>query len=155
MRGEVCIIALVKALARNKRASYDYEITEKLIGGLSLTGSEVKSAKAGHASLKGSFVALKSNEAFLTNAHINPYAFSAEAGTMDPLRSRKLLLHRKQLDMIADKRTAGLMAVPLALLLERGLVKLEIGIGRPKKRYDKREAIKKRDQEREARRSTA
>lgn len=142
----------MKVLARNKRSTFDYEIEERIVAGISLTGSEVKSAKAGHASMKGSFVSLHGNEAYLTNAHINPYTYSAEAAKMDPLRTRKLLLHRKQLDSLAGKKTDGLVAVPTALLLDRGLVKLEIGVGRPKKRYDKREAIKKRDQDRDARR---
>lgn len=139
----------MKLIAKNKRATFDYEITERIVAGIVLSGDEVKSIKAGHASLKGSFVALRLNEAFLTNAHVTPYAHANEASSLDPLRNRKLLLHRKQLDSLIGQKQAGLSVVPTALLLERGLVKLEIGIGKGKKRYDKRETIKRRDTERE------
>jgi len=134
----------MKLLAKNKRATYDYEITDKLVAGLVLSGPEVKSIKAGHASLKGSFVHLRDDEAWLTNAHITPYP-QAHAKP-DPIRSRKLLLHRKQLEQI---KAGGLVPVPMALLQDRGLVKLEIGLGRGKKKYDKRQVIKQRDTERD------
>jgi SsrA-binding protein len=136
----------MKVLAKNKRASFDYDISDKLVAGLVLEGPEVKSIKAGHASLKGAFIALRGGEAYLTNAHVTPYANAHKA--IDPARSRKLLLHRRQLDAMAGK-TGGLVPVPMALLLDKNLVKLEVGLGRGKKRYDKRQAIKKRDTERE------
>jgi SsrA-binding protein len=143
----------MKLLAKNRRATYDYQLTERLVAGLVLTGAEVKSIKAAHASLKGSFIALRQNEAFLTNAHVTPYVHAAQKDQLEPLRNRKLLLHRKQLQQLIAHKQSGLSVVPTALLLERGLVKLELGIGRGKKRYDKRETIKQRDVEREVRRA--
>ncbi len=142
----------MKLLAKNKRATFDYEITDKLVAGIVLSGAEVKSIKAGHASLKGSFVAIKDGEAYLTNAHVTPYNRAGNQSQLDPTRSRKLLLHRKQLEELIGDKTAGLSAVPMALLEHKRLVKLEIGLGRGKRQYDKREAIKKRDTDREARR---
>jgi len=135
----------MKLLAKNKRATFDYELTQRLVAGLSLAGHEVKSIKAGHASLKGSFISLRQNEAYLTNAHITPYQHAAQKDTLDPLRNRKLLLHRRQLDQLVAHKQSGQSIVPTALLLDHNLIKLEIGIGRGKKRYDKREAIKQRD----------
>ncbi|HSX15157.1 MAG TPA: SsrA-binding protein SmpB [Candidatus Saccharimonadales bacterium] len=139
----------MKILALNKRARFDYDISEKLIAGLVLTGPETKSAKAGHLSLKGSFVAIKAGEAYLTNASINPYPQTATHIAQEPLRSRKLLLHQKELDKLVASKQAGLSIVPLAAGVERGYVKLEIAIGRGKKLYDKRQSIKKRDSSRE------
>ncbi len=139
----------MKLLAKNKRATYDYEITERLVAGLALSGPEVKSVKAGNVSLKGSFIALRDGEAYVTNAHINPYPHAPLEHQTDPTRNRKLLLHRRQLEQLIAHKQSGLSVVPTALLLERNLVKLEIGIGRGKKRYDKRQSIKSRDVERE------
>ncbi len=135
----------MKLLAKHKRATFDYELTERLVAGLVLSGDEVKSIKAGHASLKGSFIALRAGEAYLMGAHITPYAHAAHPDRLDPTRVRKLLLHRRQLDTLIQHKQAGLSIVPTALLLERSLVKLEVGIGRGKKRYDKRQTIKARD----------
>jgi SsrA-binding protein len=135
----------MKLLAKNKRATYDYELTERIVAGLVLSGDEVKSIKAGHASLKGSFVILREGEAYLTGAHITPYAKAAHPDRLDPTRQRKLLLHRRQLEQLIAHTQSGLSVVPTALLLERSLVKLEIGIGRGKKQYDKRQNIKERD----------
>ena len=109
----------------------------------------VKSLKAGHGSLKGSFIALRDNEAFLSNAHITPYANASNKADIDPARNRKLLLHRKQIDHLISCKQSGLSVVPTALLLAGNLIKIEIGIGRGKKRYDKRESIKLRDTNRE------
>jgi SsrA-binding protein len=143
----------MKVLAKNNRATFDYQITEKLVAGIVLSGAEVKSAKAGHASLKGSFIIVRDGEAFLTNAHITPYNRAGNASALDPTRTRKLLLHKRQIEAMAGDKTAGLSAVPMALLQDKALIKVEIGLGRGKKRYDKREVIKKRDTERDARRA--
>lgn len=145
----ICYDRAMKVIAKNKRATYDYEITERIVAGLSLSGDEVKSIKAGHASLKGSFVSLHNGEAYLTNAQVTPYVHASQRAGIDPTRNRKLLLHRKQLDQLIVQKQSGLSVVPTALLLERRLVKLEIGIGRGKKRYDKREVIKQRDTSRD------
>jgi SsrA-binding protein len=142
----------MKLLAKNRRATFDYAISEKLIAGLVLSGAEVKSAKLGHVSLKGSFVSIKDGEAWLNNAHFTPYNLAGNRSGLDPTRLRKLLVHRKQLNELIAAKQRGLQLVPLALLEERSLVKLEVGIGQGKKRYDKRETIKRRTQELEARR---
>jgi SsrA-binding protein len=139
----------MKLLAKNRRATFDYEITDRLVAGLVLSGDEVKSIKAGHASLKGSFVILRDNEAYLSNAHITPYQHAANPDKLDPIRNRKLLLHRRQLDELIEHKQSGESVVATALLLERNFVKLEIGIGRGKKRYDKRQSIKERDTSRD------
>jgi SsrA-binding protein len=145
----------MKLLAKNRRASFDYELQDRLIAGLVLSGDEVKSLKAGLASLKGSFVMVRNDEAFLMGAHITPYTHAFRKADLDPTRQRKLLLHRRQLTDIAKAKDSGLSVVPTALLLERGLIKLEIAIARGKKRYDKRETIKRRDTDREVARNLA
>lgn len=137
----------MKVLAKNKRATFDYQIEDKLVAGLVLSGPEVKSIKAGHVSLKGSFIALRGGEAWLTNAHVTPYGPAAGL-RLDPTRSRKLLLHRDQLDRFLGK-SDGLVPIPVALVLDHNLIKLEVGVGRGKKKYDKRQTIKKRDTERD------
>ena len=139
----------MKVLAKNRRATYDYELTEELVAGLVLTGDEVKSLKNGFGSLKGSFIALRENEAYLTGAHITPYARANNKDAIDPTRHRKLLLHRKQIDHLIAAKQSGLSVVPTAFLLAGALIKIEIGIGRGKKHYDKRETIKQRDTKRE------
>ena len=139
----------MKLLAKNKRATFDYELIERIVAGMVLSGDEVKSIKTGHASLKGSFISLQNGEAFLTNAQVTPYAHAYDHAAIDPLRHRKLLLHRKQLDALIIHKQAGLSVVPTALLQDRRLVKIEIGIGRGKKQYDKRQSIKERDTSRE------
>jgi SsrA-binding protein len=139
----------MKVLAKNRRAHFDYAITEHLVAGLVLSGDEVKSLKAGHGSLKGSFIALRHDEAYLNNAHITPYNHAFNKGDIDPTRARKLLLHRRQIDGLIASKQSGLSVVPTALLLSGNLIKIEIGIGRGKKRYDKRETIKARDTNRE------
>ena len=139
----------MKVLAKNRRASFDYELTEHLVAGLVLSGDEVKSLKSGFGSLKGSFVSLRDNEAYLTAAHITPYSKASDKAGIDPTRNRKLLLHRRQIDTLIARKQAGLSVVPTALLLAGSLIKIEIGIGRGKKRYDKRETMKRRDTERD------
>ncbi len=135
----------MKVLSKNRRAGFDYNITEHMVAGLVLSGDEVKSIKSGAASLKGSFIALRDDEAYLTNAHVTPYAHANAKSAIEPTRNRKLLLHRKQLDELIALKQSGQSVVPTALLSDRRLIKLEIGIGRGKKRYDKRETIKRRD----------
>lgn len=145
----------MKLLSKNRRATFDYELTERLMAGLALSGAEVKSIKNGHASLKGAFISLRDGEAYLTNAHVTPYQPSGQLTPPDTTRNRKLLLHRKELNHLIIEKRSGLSVVPTALMLSGNLIKLEIAIGRGKKRYDKREAIKRRDTARElARRVT-
>jgi SsrA-binding protein len=135
----------MKVLAKNRRAGFDYEIGERFIAGLALNGDEVKSIKAGSASLKGSFVALKDDEAYLVGAHVTPYSKSSRDAPNDPTRSRKLLLHKRQIQQLVNAKQSGLSVVPTVLAVQGRLIKLEIGIGRGKKRFDKRQVIKKRE----------
>lgn len=144
----------MKILATNRRARHDYELKDTLITGVVLTGAEVKSAKLGHISLKGAYVNVLKGELYLINAHISPYKY-ANAPDFDETRSRKLLIHKAELDRLLASKQAGMAMVPLAVGLQKGLVKIEVGVGRGKKQYDKRQAIKKRDAERDAARTVA
>jgi len=129
----------------NRRAHYDYEILDKFEAGIILTGPEVKSVKQGKIKLEGSFVKIINSEAFLINAHIHPYQF-ADNRNYEPARTRKLLLHRDEIQSLSTKITpSGLTLVPLSCYTKGQIIKLEVGIGRGKKKWDKREAIKKRD----------
>ena len=143
----------MKVLAKNRRASFDYELADRLTAGLVLSGAEVKSIKAGHVSLKGSFVTLRDGEAWLNNAHVTPYQPGGQKAAPDPTRQRKLLLHRKQINDLLGEKQAGLSLVPTALLLDGRLVKLELAVGKGKKRFDKRHSIKQRDTDRETQRA--
>jgi len=141
-------------LAVNKRAHYDYEIRDKYEAGLVLLGHEVKSVKTGHISLKGSFVTArrvrgKNNpELYLTNAHISLYKQAGPVKDYDPTRSRKLLLKKSEIKHLAGKKNEqGLTLVPLKIYTKRSLIKLEFGVGKGKKKFDKRETIKKRELE--------
>lgn len=134
----------MKRIADNKRAHFDYDLGETLVAGIVLSGPEVKSAKSGHLSVKGSFVAIHNGEAYLTNAHINPYAFALQPD-YDPTASRKLLLHRKQLNELIGLKQTGWQLVVVSAGLERGRVKIVIAPGRSKKNYDKRQSIKRRE----------
>jgi SsrA-binding protein len=149
-------------IAINKRALFDYDILEKFEAGIVLTGAEVKSVKNGHISLKGAYVTFKNNEAYLLNAHISPYqkAGFAQRSTAegkitgyDPTRTRKLLLNKSELKRLIGKLSEkGLTIVPLKVYTtRRGRLKVEIGLGRGKKLYEKRELIKKREVDREIR----
>ncbi len=139
-------------IAANDRARYDYELLESLEAGLALTGQETKSAKTGHLKLKGAHVTFHRGEAMLTGAHIARYPKAGPLPDYDPERSRKLLLHRKELDRLRGKREEeGLTVVPIRAYLKGGRVKVEIAVARGKRQFEKREAIKKRELEREAR----
>ncbi len=146
-------------LAVNKKANFDYEISDKFEAGLVLLGHEVKSIKTKHISLKGAFVTIKQSttkgklpELFLINAHIPLYKKASTVENHDPERSRKLLLHKKQIEkLIGKKKEQGLTLVPIKVYTKRGLIKLEFGIGRGKKKYDKREDLKKKDVDRKIR----
>lgn len=139
----------MKIVAKNKRGTYDYAIDQRIVAGLVLSGPEVKSAKAGEISLKGSYVRLLNGEAYLVGAHIRHYANSSAAGDYDPTRPRKLLLHKKELAQIVTAKHGGVQAVPLAVGILRGLVKLEIGLGHGQRKHDKRNVIKARQTARE------
>ncbi len=141
-------------LARNRRARYQYEILDSLEAGIELQGSEVKSLRQRQVSLAESFARVRDGEVFLYQMHIAPYD-KARASDQNPTRTRKLLLHRKEIDKLLSKaQQQGLTFVPLSIYFNRrGLAKIELGIARGKKLYDKREAIRKRDSDRQIRRA--
>lgn len=144
--------AKAKSVTKNKKAFHDYEILEKYEAGLVLLGDEVKSVRAGLLNLKGSFVDTEKEEAFLNNVHISKYKNSARTD-LDPVRKRKLLLHKKEiLKILAALNQKGVTAVPLEVYLKGSLIKITLGICRGKKLYDKRETIKKREQNMEIKR---
>jgi len=133
----------------NRSATYDYTISERFEAGIKLTGPEVKSAKTGRASLTGAFVKIVGSEAYLINAQIQPYLY-ARVENHDPKRTRKLLLNKKEIISLKNKlESANLTLVPLSIYVKHGLVKVEVGLGKGKRQFEKREAIKKREQLRE------
>lgn len=135
----------------NRRAKFDYQLLKKLEAGIALTGPEVKSVKAGHLKLAGSFVRISDGQAWLYNVYINPYPF-ADNRDYNPSRPRKLLLHKKELVSLGQQaREKNLTLVPVSCYTRHGRVKLEIALAKGKKEYEKREVIKKRDIEREIR----
>lgn len=135
----------IKIISDNRKARFDYTIIETFEAGLVLTGSEVKSLRAGQAQLKDSYVSFVGHEAFLQNAHIAEYK-SSSYNNHAPERLRKLLLHQKEIDEIYGAlREKGLTCVPLKIYFKKGRAKLEIALVKGKKQHDKREAIKKRD----------
>lgn len=147
----------MKTIAINKRANYDYQILDKYEAGLVLSGHEVKSVKLGHINLKGAYVTIMNNkkgnpQASLINANISPYKYAGKMPDYEPTRSRKLLLHKSELQKLIGK-AEYLTLVPTKVYNKQGIIKLEFGIGRGKKKIDKREDIKKRDVEREIRRT--
>jgi len=140
-----------KLIASNKKALHDYFVLQKLEAGLELMGTEVKSLRGGKANLKDSYVAIERDEAYLVGTHISPYSHGGYANH-DPLRPRKLLLHRQEILKLTQKtRAGGQTLVPLRLYLSKGRVKVEIALAKGKKLWDKREAIKEKDQQKEAR----
>ena len=142
-----------KLIANNKKAWHDYFIEEKYEAGIELVGTEVKSVRQGHCSIKEAFIRIdKNNEVQIYGMHINPY----EKGNIfnkDPLRVRKLLLHKKEINKILGKiKEQGITLVPLKVYFKDSLVKVEVGLAKGKKLYDKRDDIAKKDQKREAQR---
>lgn len=129
----------------NKKAYFDYQILETFEAGINLYGSEVKAVRLGRADLTGSFVRIIGAEAYLINANIFPYQ-SGQTEDYDAQRTRKLLLHRKEIISLKSKTDgANLALVPISLYFKHGFLKLEIGLGKGKKQYEKRESIKKKD----------
>ena len=139
-----------RLIAQNKKAYHDYFIEETYQAGIALAGTEVKSLRLGKCSLKESFIRIENGSAFIYNMHISPY----EQGNIfnkEPLRTRRLLLHKHEINKISAAVTAtGYTVVPLKVYFDHGLVKLDIGIAKGKKLYDKRQTIAKNDQRREA-----
>lgn len=140
----------IKLIANNKKARFDYFIEDTYEAGIALHGTEVKSLRMGKCSVKESFIRVENGELFVYNMHISPY----EKGNIfnkDPLRVRKLLLHKHEINKIsAQMKTKGYTLVPLQVYFKGSLVKVEIGLARGKKLFDKRDDIAKKDQRREA-----
>ena len=143
----------VKVVATNKKATHDYFIEDRFEAGLVLRGSEIKSIRAGQVNLRESYVQQERGEMWLVNAHVALYD-PASRDNHDPLRPRKLLLHKKEIARLTEKiQQKGLTIVPLRMYLADGRAKLEIALAKGKKQYDKRETIAKRDSEREMERA--
>lgn len=139
--------------ATNEKARFDYEIIETFEAGLVLAGHEVKSVKRGSASIRGAYIKIFGQEAWLVGANIPPYQPANLPEGYDVQRNRKLLLKKSELKYLTGKsQERGLTLVPIKLYDKKGFIKLEVGIGRGKKKHDKRETIKKREVEREVRR---
>jgi SsrA-binding protein len=140
-------------IAQNRKAWHDYFIEETYEAGIALVGTEVKSVRAGNINLKDSYAEIKDGEIFLYNMHVSPY----EKGNIfnkDPLRTRKLLMHRREIARLTGYiRQKGYTLVPLKVYLVRNRIKIELGVARGKKLYDKRESIMKRDAERNVERA--
>jgi len=142
-----------RVLVANRKARHDYEILETIEAGLVLVGTEVKSLRAGRANLGDAYGVVEEGEAWLMQLHINPYA-EANQFNHDPLRKRKLLLHRAQIHRLRAKvQEKGLTLIPLALVLVKNRVKVDLGLARGRRQYDKREAKAKRETEREIERA--
>jgi SsrA-binding protein len=141
-------------IAVNRRARHDYSIEETFEAGIALTGSEVKSLRAGKANLKDSYGRVQNNEVWLWNAHISPYGPASQFGH-EPTRTRKLLLHRHEIARLHGRiKERGLTLIPLRLYFKNGRAKVELALARGKKQYDKRASIRDRELRREADRAT-
>ncbi|WDV47102.1 SsrA-binding protein SmpB [Clostridiaceae bacterium M8S5] len=137
-----------KTLARNKKARHNYFIEESMEVGLVLTGTEVKSMRQGKVNIKDSYAQIENGEVFVINMHVSPYEQGNIYNT-DPLRKRKLLLHKKEINKLTGYTTQkGYSLIPLALYLKNGKVKMELSVAKGKKLYDKRDSIAKRDAQR-------
>ncbi len=142
----------IKVLATNRKAYHEYHILDKFETGIVLKGTEVKSAREGKINLKDSYATLKDGEMFILNLNISP-SHHGTSFNHDPDRIRKLLLHRAEIDKLTGKiNERGLTLIPLKIYLVRGYVKLELGLAKGKKLYDRREDIEKRDSDREMKR---
>jgi SsrA-binding protein len=138
----------IKTIVTNRQALRDYYIEKAYEAGLQLSGNEVKSLRAGKANLKGSFAKIENGEIFLYNMHISPYEYSRE--DYEPLKPRKLLLHKAQIKQIEVKLSQqGYTLVPLKLYFQRGYAKVELALARGKRQYDKRRALKEKQARRE------
>jgi SsrA-binding protein len=142
-----------KTVVTNKKARYLYDIEETYEAGMVLTGPEVKSLRMGRANLADSFARVVNGEVYLYNMHISAYPFSREAQLEDPRRTRKLLLHKKEIERLAGKvAERGYTLIPLRVYFKDGWAKVELALAKGKKLYDRRETIKRREEERSLRR---
>ncbi len=143
----------MKIVAQNRKAYHDYSIEESLETGIALKGTEVKAIREGRVNLKDSYVLIKDNEAFLLNCHISPYSHG-NIMNHDPLRTRKLLLHKKEIKKLIGKtREKGFTLIPLKVYFKGSHIKTEIGLAKGKKLFEKRDRIKEREAKREIERT--
>ncbi len=143
----------MKIVAQNRKAFHDYFVEETIEAGIVLTGTEVKSLREGKANLKDSYVLIKDSEALLLNCHISPYSHG-NILNHDPVRTRKLLLHKKEISRLQGKAVQkGYSLIPLKIYFKESRAKVEIGLARGKKMFEKRESIKKREADREIERA--
>ena len=142
-----------KVVAQNKKAHHDYTIVDTIEAGLVLTGTEIKSVRAARINLKDGYVQIKKGEAWLVNVHIAPYE-EGNIWNQDPTRTRKLLLHKKQIAKLeGEVKGTGMTLVPLKVYIKDGFAKVLIGLAKGKHDYDKRESIKRREQDRDLKRT--
>jgi SsrA-binding protein len=143
----------MKVVAQNKKARHDYFIEETYEAGIVLTGTEIKSIRNGRVNLKDSYAGIRNGEAYLFNLHISEYE-QGNRYNHDPVRVRKLLLHRGEIaKLLGQTKIKGMSLVPLRLYLKGGFCKVEIGLAKGKKNYDKRESLKEKDAQREVQRA--
>lgn len=143
----------MKPVCQNRKAYHDYHIEDTIEAGIALLGTEVKSLRQGKASLKESYVMFREGEAYLVNCHINPYSHG-NIMNHDPLRTRKLLLNRKELNSLSGKiARKGYALIPLKIYFKKSFAKIELGLARGKKLYEKRDTIKEREARREIERA--
>ncbi len=139
-----------KTLVDNRRARFEYEVLETLEAGIQLSGTEVKSIRAGKVNLQDAFTLIRDGEAWLLNMHIAPHSTASRVFNHDPTRRRKLLLHRKEINRLMGlTEQKGLTVIPLKLVLNKGWIKVHLAVARGKKLHDKREAIKERQVKRD------
>jgi SsrA-binding protein len=144
----------IKVITRNRKATHEYDLRERFQAGIVLTGSEIKSIRANNANLQDGYVQEQDGELWLLAVHITPYKQAGTYGYVDPLRPRKLLLHKKEIaEIISKTRERGFTVVPTMIFLEKGRAKVEIALAKGRKLHDKRDAISKRDSDREIRRA--
>ncbi len=140
----------IKVISDNRQARYLYEILDTYEAGIQLTGTEVKSIRMGRINLRDGYALIRNGEAWLINVHISPYQASGQYFNHEPRRSRKLLLHRREINkLVGQLEQKGLTLVPLKVYLKGSLIKVSLGLGKGKKLHDKRETIKRRDDQRE------
>lgn len=155
---EVCHVMAKKndgnQLAQNRKASHDYFIEETFEAGIVLTGTEIKSLRAGKANISDSFATIRNGEAFIHNMHISPFEQGNRFNPSDPTRARKLLLHKKEIvRLLGLSKQEGYTIVPLKVYVKNGYAKVLIGLGKGKKNYDKRETAAKKDAQRDIQRA--
>ena len=142
-----------KLIAQNRKARHDYTIVDTIEAGIVLQGTEIKSIRAGRINLKDGFARVRNGEVFLHNVHISPYD-QGNIFNHDPLRTRKLLMHKKQIQrLIGETKNTGLTLIPLKVYIKNGVAKVLIGLAKGKKKYDKREDLKRKVQNREIKRA--